>query len=57
MSLPVTDLAAAFDSRAEYVDADGESSLIASCVIFEFDDGNVAAITSHSVELDGGRED
>jgi limonene-1,2-epoxide hydrolase len=45
------------DSRAEYVDAEGESSLIASCDIYEFDDGNLAAITSYTVELDGGRED
>ena len=45
------------DSRAEYVDAEGESSLIASCDIYEFNDGNLAAITSYTVELEGSPED
>lgn len=46
MSLTVTEIGEAFDSRAEDVDAEGESSLIASCDIYEFDDGNLATITS-----------
>jgi hypothetical protein len=57
MCLTVTDIGAAFDSRAEYVDAEGESSLIASCDIYEFVDGNLAAITSYTVELEGSPED
>ena len=36
MSLTVTQIGEAFDSRAEYVDAEGESSLSASCDIYEF---------------------
>jgi hypothetical protein len=33
------------DSRAEYVDAEGESSQVASCDIYDFIDGSLAAIT------------
>jgi hypothetical protein len=40
------------DSRAEYVDGDGESSHVASCDIYEFIDGKVAAITSYAVEVE-----
>jgi hypothetical protein len=36
MSLTVTEIGEAFDSRAECVDVEGESSLIASCDIYEF---------------------
>ena len=39
MSLTITEIGEAFDSRAEYVDAEGESSLIASCDIYDFNDG------------------
>lgn len=56
MSLTDTEIGEAFDSRAEYVDAEDESSLIASCDIIEFDDGNLAAITSYTVELEGSPE-
>jgi hypothetical protein len=55
MCLTVTDIGAAFDNRAEYFDAEGESSLSASCDIYEFDDGNLAAITSYTVEQEGSR--
>lgn len=41
MCLTVTDIGAAFDSRAEFVDAEGESSLSASCDIYEFNDGSL----------------
>jgi hypothetical protein len=40
------------DSRAEYVDDSGERSHIASCDIYEFVDGNIAATTSYTVEVD-----
>jgi hypothetical protein len=55
MCLTVTDIGAAFDSRAEYVDAEGESSLIASCDIYGFNDGSLATITSYTVEQEGSR--
>ena len=38
------------DSRAEYVDDSG-SSTVASCDIYDFDSGMLAAITSYTVEL------
>ena len=37
---------------ARYVDADGAASVVSSCGVYEFDDGQVAAITSYAVELD-----
>lgn len=39
------------DSRAEYVDDDGGSSTVASCDIYDFDGGKLAAITSYVVGL------
>jgi hypothetical protein len=39
------------DSRAEYVDAEGESSQVASCDIYDFSDGSLAAMSSYAVEL------
>lgn len=39
------------DSRAEYVDDDGGSSRVASCDIYDFAGGKLAAITSYTVEL------
>ena len=39
------------DSRAEYVDADGEVSLVASCDIYDFIDERLAAITSYMLKL------
>jgi len=44
-----TDDSVVVDSRAEYVDDSGESSHVASCDIYEFIDGNIAAITSYMV--------
>jgi ketosteroid isomerase-like protein len=41
------------DSVAEYDDG-GESSSVASCDIYDFTDGRVAAITSYTVELGSG---
>lgn len=43
------------DSRAEYISGDGESSHVVSCDIYEFINGNIAAITSYSVEVEPGR--
>ena len=40
------------DSRAEYVD--DEASTVASCDIYDFTGGNLAAITSYTVELGAG---
>ena len=37
------------DSRAEYVDHDGETSHVASCDIYDFVDGRLAGITSYTV--------
>ena len=40
------------DSRAEYVDADGGTSVVASCDIYRFtDDGLLTELTSYTVEL------
>ena len=39
------------DSRAEYVDLEGEASHVASCDLYDFVDGRLAAITSYTVEL------
>jgi ketosteroid isomerase-like protein len=39
------------DSRAEYVEEEGRSSSVASCDIYDFADGRLAAITSYTVEL------
>jgi ketosteroid isomerase-like protein len=44
----------AIDSRAEYVERDGESSHVASCDIYDFVGGRLAAITSYTVELSSG---
>ncbi|RPJ14467.1 MAG: nuclear transport factor 2 family protein [Actinobacteria bacterium] len=45
------------DSRAEYVDAEGESSQVASCDIYDFIDGSLAAITTYAVEIDSSAAD
>ncbi len=39
------------DTLAEYVDEKQESSLIASCDIYDFADGKLAEITSYTFEL------
>ena len=43
--------AAAVDVVARYVDAEGATSVVSSCDIYEFRDGLVTAITSYAVEL------
>jgi limonene-1,2-epoxide hydrolase len=45
------------DSRAVYVDAEDASSHVASCDIYDFIDGYLAAITSYAVEIDSGAAD
>jgi len=45
------------DSRAEYTDSHGESSDIASCDIYDFASGSLAAITSYTLALSSGRPD
>jgi len=49
-----TDDFVVIDSQAEYVGDDGESSHVASCDIYEFIDGRIAAITSYNVEVPPG---
>lgn len=39
------------DSLAEYVGADGQKSVVASCDIYDFVDGAVTTITSYTVEV------
>ena len=39
------------DSLAEYVESDSDVSVVASCDIYDFHDGKVAAITSYTVEV------
>ncbi len=41
----------AVDSLAEYVDPDGDRSVVASCDLYDFVDGAVTAITSYTVEV------
>jgi ketosteroid isomerase-like protein len=45
------DEAVAVDSVARYADADGTTSLVSSCDVFEFRDGLLAAVRSYAVEL------
>ena len=44
--------AVAVDTVARYEGADGTTTIVSSCDIYEFDKGIVAAITSYSAELD-----
>jgi ketosteroid isomerase-like protein len=46
------DNAAAVDVVGQYVDADGTTSVVSSCDVYELRDGMVTAITSYAVELD-----
>ncbi len=41
----------AIQSRATYIDANGEKSTVASCDIYEFSDGFIVSITSYNIEL------
>ena len=45
--------AVAVDAIGRYRSADGETSTVASCDIYEFQQGVVATITSYTVELTG----
>ena len=47
------DAAAAVDTLTRYVDADGSTSVVASCDVYEFADGLVTAITSYAAEVAG----
>ena len=46
--------AAAVDVVARYVDPDGEVSVVSSCDIYEFRDGELVTITSYAVDLPTG---
>jgi len=43
--------AVVIDSLAEYTGPDGEKSVVASCDIYDFMNGEVATITSYTVEV------
>lgn len=50
----VGDDAVAVDAVARYVEPDGSASVVSSCDVYEFDAGQVVAITSYAVELPAG---
>lgn len=41
------------DSEAEYVDADGGSTVVASCDLYDFAGGRLTAIRSYTVQVGG----
>lgn len=41
------------DSLADYTDPDGSTSTVASCDIYDFDNGMLSHITSYNIELTG----
>jgi hypothetical protein len=41
----------AIDAIGRYVDAEGQTSVVSSCDIYEFDQGVLITITSYAVEL------
>jgi limonene-1,2-epoxide hydrolase len=45
------DAGVAIDTVTAYVDPSGEESVVASCDIYEFQDGRISAITSYAVEV------
>jgi ketosteroid isomerase-like protein len=47
----VGDDAVAVDAIGHYVEPDGSTSVVSSCDLYEFDAGQVVAITSYAVEL------
>lgn len=46
--------AVAVDAIGRYVEAGGQTSVVSSCDIYEFDHGALTAITSYAVELPSG---
>lgn len=45
----------AVDTLATYAGSDGETTVIASCDIYDFIDGSIAEITSYTVDVTGER--
>jgi hypothetical protein len=43
------------ESEAEYREAGGAVTVVASCDLYEFADGRIGAITSYTVELEARR--
>lgn len=43
--------AVVIDSLAEYAEADGQTSVVASCDIYDFVEGELTTITSYTVEV------
>lgn len=50
----VGDNGVVIDSISDYVDADQQTSRVASCDIYEFADGKITQITSYTIELGNG---
>ena len=48
----VGDDAVVVDSLATYIDSDQETSVVASCDLYDFANGELTKITSYAVELD-----
>ena len=46
------DSTAAVDAVATYTGSDGDRSIVASCDVYEFADGDIVRIRSYNVELD-----
>jgi ketosteroid isomerase-like protein len=44
--------AVAVDAVGRYTDADGGTSVVSSCDVYEFRDGALSTLTSYTVELD-----
>ena len=51
----ITDDCVVIDSVAEYTDKQEERSLVASCDLYDFTNGNVSEITSYTVDLGAQR--
>ncbi|GAB3954281.1 hypothetical protein GCM10028805_39450 [Spirosoma harenae] len=49
--LITTDNYVVIDSTAEYVDSEQNSTTVASCDIYEFSSGKLAAITSYTIQV------
>ncbi|MGY4856369.1 nuclear transport factor 2 family protein [Cryobacterium sp. AP23] len=41
------------DSLARYTETGGDVSVVASCDIYDFDDGRITEIVSYTIEIDG----
>jgi hypothetical protein len=53
----VGDQGVAVDSVATYVDRNGETTVVASCDLYDFINGTIAEITSYTVEVSAERSE